>query len=190
MAFWTVIGLSLRLHLRPSIAVAPGSSACSSDAPASTHLAGARIWITLWAILITAATALCLHALSPASMKTPFILAAQLVIAIGVSFLLTDLLLFAIRTIPFTHLHKSAITDLPFVVIRYFVAFPLFINIVVHYETLAETSTQHLVKILIFLATAHLLLRKAQTRSLQQSTLYTPPDETDEFPQSLGLRDT
>ncbi len=189
MAFWTVIGLR-------SVISAPvdrrGSWIFSVliGRPGPTHLAGARIWITLWAIFITAATALCLHALSPDSMKTPFILAAQLVIAIGVSFLLTDLLLFAIRTIPFTHLHKSAITDLPFAVIRYFVAFPLFLNIVVHYETFAEASAQHLVKILIFLATAHLLLRKAQIRSLQESTLNTTPDETDEFPQSLGLRDT
>jgi hypothetical protein len=189
VAFWTVVGLR-------SVISAPvdrrGSWIFSAliGRPGPTHLAGARIWITLWAVFLTVATAVCFHALSPASMKTPFILAAQLIIAIGVSFLLTDLLLFAIRTIPFTHLHKSAITDLPIAVIRYFVAFPLFINIVVHYETVAETGTQHLLKILIFLAIAHLILRKAQARSMQQSTLNIPLDEADEFPQSLGLRDT
>jgi hypothetical protein len=189
MAFWIVIGLRAVLS-------APVDRRGSwlfnvlIGRPRPGHLAGARIWITLWVLFITLGTVLCFHALSPAGMKTPLITAGQLVVTIGVSFLLTDLFLFSVRTIPFTHLHKGAITDLPLAVVRYFVLFPFFVAITVHNEAWIEASTSHLLKMLFILATAHLLLLSAQARSLQQYTVDTLPDDADEFPQRLGLRDT
>jgi len=189
MAFWTVIGLR-------SVLSAPvdrrGSWLFSVliGRPRTGHLAGTRSWITLWVLLISLGTALCLHVLSPASLKTPRITAGQLVVAIGVSFLLADIFLFSVRTIPFTHLHKGAITDLPIAVVRYFILFPFFVAIAVHQEAWIEASVPHLLKTLLILAAAHLLLQKAQARSLQQYTVDIPPDDTEEFPQRLGLRDT
>jgi hypothetical protein len=188
MAFWTVIGLR-------SVLSAPvdrrGSWLFSVliGRPRPGHLAGTRNWLMLWVMLISLGTALCLHVLSPDSLKTPRIIAGQLIVAIGVSFLLTDVFLFSVRNIPFTHLRKSAITDLPLAVARYFVFFPIFVAIVVYQETWIEASISHLAKTLFILVAAHLLLQKAQTRSLQQYTLDTPPDDADEFPQRLGLRD-
>jgi hypothetical protein len=95
-----------------------------------------------------------------------------------------------VRSVPFTHLRKSSITDLPLVVVRYFVLFPVLVAVLVHNETWIEASAFHVFKTLIFLFAAHLLLLKSHTRSLLESTLDTPPDEIDEFPQRLGLRDT
>jgi len=95
-----------------------------------------------------------------------------------------------VRSVPFTHLRKSSITDLPLVIARYFVLFPLVIMIIVHKESWTEASAIHLVKTLMFLVVAHLLLLKIYSRSLSQSTLDTPADEADEFPQRLGLRDS
>ena len=60
----------------------------------------------------------------------------------------------------------------------------------VHNETWTEASATHLFKTFFFLVAAHLLLLMAHSRSLSQSTLDTPPDEIDEFPQRLGLRDS
>jgi hypothetical protein len=75
------------------------------------------------------------------------------------------------------------------VVVRYFVLFPLFVAVLVHNEDWMETSVLHVFKTVVFLIAAHFLLLNTHTRSLSQSTLDTPPDEADEFPQRLGLRD-
>jgi hypothetical protein len=157
--------------------------------PRSDHLAGTTIWITLWALIVSLGTALLFHALSPASMKAPRIITGQLLMAVGLSLLLSDILLFSVRTIPFTHLHKSSVNDLPLAVARYFVILPIFVSIVVHEETWIEASLTHLFTTLLLFIVAHLLLRRAETKFLSQSTLATPPDEADEFPQRLGLRD-
>jgi hypothetical protein len=140
-------------------------------------------------MLISLTTALVLHLLSPVEMRTPLITAGQVLVAIGIPLLLADLRLFFVRTVPFTHLHKSSITDFPIMVLRYFILFPLFVSIVVQEEIWIEASVTHLVKILVLVAAAHVLFLKAHAHSLGQSTLETPPDESDEFPQFLGLRD-
>jgi hypothetical protein len=158
--------------------------------PNAGHLAGARVWVTLWAAVIGLATAITLHPLSPGSLQSHLVTLDQLLIAIGVSFLLADIYLFSVRSVPFTHLRKSSITDLPLVIVRYAVLFPLLVAILVHNETWIEANPLHLLKTLFFLVAAHVLLLKTHARSLLQSTLDTPSDEADEFPQRLGLRDT
>jgi hypothetical protein len=188
MVFWTVVGLRSVLS---SPVDRRGSWLFSVliGRPGSGHLAGTRIWITLWALIVGQGTVLCLYTFSPDSLRTPLISAGQLIVAGGIALLLADLLLFPIRTIPFTHLRKSAITDLPSAVFRYCILFPFFVVIVVHYETWIEASVLHLLETLLLIGGAHLLLLKAQAWSKEQSTLETPPDEADEFPQRLGLRD-
>jgi hypothetical protein len=188
MAFWTVVALT-------SIVSAPidrrGSWLFRSliGRPGPGHIAGTRLWITLWALLISLATALILRALSPTAMRTPLITACQLVVAIGSSLLLVNVHLFAVRTIPFTHLRTSSITDFPLMIVRYFIFFPFFVVIVVHQESRIEASLTHLLATIALIAIAHMLLLKAHANALQQNTLETPPDEGDEFPQRLGLRD-
>jgi hypothetical protein len=158
--------------------------------PSAGHFAGTRVWVTLWAAFIGIATAVTLHALSPESLGSRLTTLNQLLVAVGVSPLLADILFFSVRSVPFTHTRKSSITDLPLVIVRYFVLFPFLVAIIVHNESWTEASAIHFVKTLIFLVAAHLLLLKTYSRSLSQSTLDTPPDEADEFPQRLGLRDT
>ena len=87
------------------------------------------------------------------------------------------------------HLHKSSITDMPFAIARYFVAFPIFVAVMVHFEGWIEASTRHLVETALIFAVAHLLLAGAQTQSIRRSMLDGVVGEADEFPQSLGLRD-
>ena len=59
---------------------------------------------------------------------------------------------------PFTHLRKSSITDMPFAIARYFVVFPIFVAVMVHFERWIEASTRHLVETAVTFAVAHLLL--------------------------------
>jgi hypothetical protein len=188
MAFFTIVGLR-------SVLSAPVDRRGSwlfgvlIGRPGPDHLAGTNIWVTLWTLIVSLGTALLFHTLSPASMKISRIATGQLLVAVGLSLLLSDILLFSIRTIPFTHLHKGSVNDLPFAIARYFVLFPIFVSVVVHQEAWIEKSPRHLFATLILLTAVHLLLRRVETRFLAQSTLDTPPDEVDEFPQRLGLRD-
>ncbi len=145
--------------------------------------------MTLWATVLGLATTIVLHTLAPRSLQSHLTTLDQLLIAIAVSFLLADIFLFSVRSVPFTHLRKSSITDLPLVIVRYVVLFPLFVAILVHNETWIEANAFHLFKTLSTVVAAHFLLLKLRARSLLQSTLDTPPDEADEFPQRLGLRD-
>jgi hypothetical protein len=189
MVFWTVVGLRSVLA-SPIDRRGAWLFRVIIGRPKAGHFAGTRIWVTLWATVIGLATAICLRTLSPGSLQSHLVTLNQLLVAIGVSFLLADVLLFSARSVPFTHLRKSSITDLPLVIVRYVVLFPLLVAILVHNETWIEASPSHLLKTLLFLVAAHLLLLKIHVRSLLQSTLDTPPDEADEFPQRLGLRDS
>jgi len=188
MVFWTVAGLRSVLA-SPIDRRGAWLFRVIIGRPNAGHFAGTRIWITLWAVVIGLTTAIVLHAFSPGNMQSHLITLNQLLIAIGVSFLLTDVFLFSVRSVPFTHLRKSSITDLPLVIVRYVVLFPLLVAILVHNESWIEASALHLLKTLFFLVAAHLLLLKIHSRSLLQSTVDTP-DDADEFPQRLGLRDS
>jgi hypothetical protein len=189
MVFWTVAGLCSVLA-SPIDRRGAWLFRVIIGRPNAGHLAGARVWVTLWAAVIGLATAITLHALSPENLQSHLVTVDQLLIAIGVSLLLADIYLFSVRSVPFTHLRKSSITDLPLVIVRYVVLFPLLVAILVHNETWIEANPLHLIKTLVFFVAAHVLLLKTQARSLLQSTLDTPSDEADEFPQRLGLRDT
>jgi hypothetical protein len=189
MVFWTVAGLRSVLA-SPIDRRGAWLFRVIIGRPNAGHFAGTRVWVTLWATVIGLATAIVLHALSPGSLQSHLTTLNQLLIAIGVSFLLADIFLFSVRSVPFTHLRKSSITDLPLIIVRYVVLFPLLVAILVHNETWTEASAFHLLKTLFFLVALHLLLLKIHARSLLQSTLDTPADEADEFPQRLGLRDS
>ena len=84
---------SAQFSQAPSTGAARGSFASSSVVPNAGHLAGTRVWVTLWAAVIGLATAIVLHALSPGSLQSHLTTLDQLLIAIGVSFLLADIYL-------------------------------------------------------------------------------------------------
>jgi hypothetical protein len=158
--------------------------------PRPSHLSGTSTYLTLWALIAGGGTALLLHTLSPGSMRAVNTTVGQVLIAVGLSFLVTDILLFSFRTIPFTHLHKGSVNDLPLSVFRYFVLFPIFVSIVVNKELWIEASAKHLFETFLLFGIAHLLLKRARAGLLSPSALDSPPGNDDEFPQSLGLRDS
>ncbi|HEY4378883.1 MAG TPA: hypothetical protein VGN01_00965 [Acidobacteriaceae bacterium] len=189
MAFWTVLALN---NVLASPIDRRGSWLFRAllGRPGPGHLTAVRLWITLWALGISLTSALLLHAVSPASMRTPLVTAGQFIVAVGVSLLLTDLVLFPLRTIPFTHLRTSAITDFPFMIVRYLILFPFFVVLVLHREPWIEASATHLLVSALILLLAHALLTRMHARALDAAALDTPLEEGDEFPQRLGLRDS
>ncbi len=189
MAFWTVAGLS-------SIASTPIDRRAAwlfrvlVGRPRPGHLSGLRRWITLWTLLVTFATAITLHTLSPQSIHGSLPLFTQVVIVIGISFLLPDIYLFTVRSMPLTFQRRSNITDLPLMILRNFILFPIFVSITVDLGLWMEKSPEHFLKACVFFAIAHVLLLVAHTKYLQQFTVDLAPDHTEEFPQTVGLRDT
>jgi hypothetical protein len=157
--------------------------------PGLSHLAGARIWIISIAILIGLAAAALLHTLSPDTLRTPTRTTMQLIAAIGIPFLLANLFLYPTRTIPFTHTRQSSITDMPLVVVRYFILFPIFISMLLSEEKWMEIRPINLTKEMIILTVILLLIRARYMRNVHQSPLDTGLEDPDAFPQSLGLRD-
>jgi hypothetical protein len=122
-------------------------------------------------------------------MKISRIATMQFLVAVCLSLLRPDVLLFSLRDIPFTHLHKSSVNNLPVATLRYIVLFPICVSILVMQEAWIEASASHLLTTTILFIGTHLILQSTQTSLMAQSTLDTPPDEADEFPQRLGLRD-
>src|SRR5258708_1518720 len=176
MVFWTVAGLRSVLT-SPIDRRGAWLFRVIIGRPSAGHLAGTRVWVTLWATIVGLATAIILHVLSPGSLQSHLTTLNQLLIAIGVSFLLADIFLFSVHSVPFTHLRKSSITDLPLAIVRYVVLFPLLVAILVHNQSWLEVNAFHLFKTPAFLVAAHLSLLRTHTRSLQQSPLDTRPDE-------------
>ena len=189
MAFWMVAGLS-------SVVASPVDRRGAwvfrvvLGHPRGGHYAGMRIWIVTWATMLSLATLILLHGLSPAGLRTPKVTAGQMLMALGLSVLLADVFLYATRALPFTQVRVGSITDFPLMIFRYFVLFPIFVALVLHYEAGIEASVWHLVRTLMLLLAIHLGARWLHARALDQVTVDTPPGEADEFPQRLGLRDS
>ncbi len=187
VAFWVVAGLSTVIA-SPVDRRGAWLFRVISGRAQPEHLVGATLFVGLWAAMISVATALLMYCLTPTAMRGPAVLASQLITAVGGSIILADGLLFAFRTVPFTHLRKSSTEDLPLGFLRYFIAFPLFVLCVVRIETRSEGGVLQLLRFLVMLGAVHLLMRYGWRRTVERENLDMVPDDTDEFPQRLGLR--
>jgi hypothetical protein len=188
MAFWSIAGLSSVLATPIDRRGAWLFQLLLGRAIAH-HLSGTRIWITMWTLLVSLGTVLVLHPLSPASLRTASATADQLFISVSVSFLLADIFLLNVRALPFTHLRKASITDLPLRVLRYLVLFPCFVALLVGLEPWIEANVHHLLGLICIFGGLHLLLVHKHTQSVQDSAAVVAAD-ADDFPQGLGLRDS
>jgi hypothetical protein len=182
IAFWTVAGL--HAVLRSSVD-RRGTWLFYTiiGRPRAEHFAGTRIWLTLWAGGISVAIVLILKMLVP---STRLVMMGQMVVALGVAVVVSDVFLFFVRRIPFTHQRKSAVHDLPMAVLRYLILFPLFAGLVAERLQRTRWSWELLVEVAVEFLAAHMALLMASR--LGESTLETPPGEEEEFPQTLGLR--
>ncbi len=184
MAFWTIAGLSSVLRTAIDTRGA-WIFRVVHGRPGLHHHEGTRIWVTFWAILISLSTVFLLHRLSPERLRTPATTATQVLFALSVSLVLAELFLYSMRTVPFTHIRKSSIADFPMVAVRYLILFPIFISVFVDLEKWSELKALHLLVIFDIFVAVHLFFRMFHSRAVQRS----PPNEDDEFPQGLGLRD-
>ena len=186
VAFWTVAGLS-GLMAAPIDRRGAWLFNVLLGRAGFDHHEGVRLWITLWSTAVSLATALLLFTCLPADLRTAGFIAVQLSVAIGASFLLPDIFLYTRRSIPFTSLHQSAITDFPLMLVRYFVLFPLMVLGIVRYEPAMEVSRSRFFSVFLVALGVHLLLVHFRKQSLSQGANDAPLDDAEEYPQTLGL---
>jgi hypothetical protein len=135
------------------------------------------------------ATVATLYLISPAALRTPLAMTGEIIVAIGLSLLATDCLFLKTMTIPFTELRKTSITDMPLLIIRYFVVLPILALILVYAESWLMVGVSHLVETMVVIALAHIWLRWRYKQRVEEVRSGSDFEDGDELFQRLGLTD-
>ena len=136
--------------------------------PLREHLDAAQVWVALFVSTIALATVVSLYLVAPPELRNVPFLLTQLLVAFGLSVLLADIFFLRAHAIPFTETRQPSTKDLPISFVRYFVLFPAFVLYVVDREPWIQASPGHLMATAILLVAAHLMLRIARRRYLEQ----------------------
>ncbi|RXH58778.1 hypothetical protein [Granulicella sibirica] len=183
LAFWIIAGLRTALQ-SPLGTKGSWIFRVIGGQPAQEELRATELLVDVISLTLTLAAVLILHFIAPPEMRTPLAAAAQVVLAIGLCLLLTDLAFLFTRSLPFTIARKRSTRELPITLVQYFVLFPFFCLKVVENEPWIEASPVHLLKTAIFFAIAHATLRWVRTLVLRSEE---PADEGIFL--GLGLRE-
>jgi hypothetical protein len=186
LAFWTVAGLRTVLGA-PIDRRGSWIFRVILGRAGVEHLNGAKIWVAAWGFAVSLAAVAALYMVAPALWRIPFDVACKMAVAAGLCLLLTDCLFLAAMTIPFTELRKTSITEMPLVVVRYFVVFPLLVLMVVRSEMWLEVSAWRLIAVALTMTVAHLWLSWRYGLRVQERRLASGFEDEDELFQRLGL---
>ena len=123
--------------------------------PLREHLQAIFLWARLCVSVVTVGSVAVLHTVAPISMHGLLPFVTQLLVAVGLSILFSDIFLLRIHDIPFTVTRTPLTTDLPMSFVRYAVIFPAFVAYVVSREPWIEASQLHMAIIAALFAIAH-----------------------------------
>ena len=166
LAFWIVAGLRTAL-LSPLGRAGSWLFRVIRGQPEIEDLRGVELFVRTVATTVTLLTVVALHPLSPPELRGPIPTLGQVLVAIGLSLLLTDLFFLTVRSIPFTATRPSSTRELPLTLVRYFVLFPALALYVAGIEPWIESSIPHLLFTACGIAAAHLALAKLRSHVLQ-----------------------
>jgi hypothetical protein len=192
-AFWTIAGLRMAF-------VSPGNRQGSwafrivhgrppNLNTAMHQLQAARLWVLLWATIVTLGVCLALHPFAPPELLTGPATASLLLIAFGMCLLLTDGLFIKVMTVAFTGEPAREQPNLAMAVLKYFTFLPIIVWIPVASEPWIEQSILHFALAVVVIAATHLAFQRIH-RSIVQEHCNMPglEDDEDDFPMKLGLR--
>jgi hypothetical protein len=128
------------------------------------------------------------RAIGPAVLQGWKVTAVQIVVAVGLSLLLTDAFFGKVMVVPFTKGQSAGQRNLAFVVIPYLVYFPLLVWKTVELEGWMERSGRHLVYALCFVAIVHGMLRRRHRRIVNEQAGRVELEDVEVVYQGLGLR--
>jgi hypothetical protein len=188
MAFWTVAGLRA-VVLSP--VGKPGSWAFRviHGRPKLDHLRASKRWVALSTSIVTVATVLVLHKIVPPELPGPMFLLEQIILALSLSILLTDIFFLRIEAIPFTEAPPYSVDNLSYVVVTYFILYPVFVLKTVEFQAWIEMAPRHLIVAILLFVDVHILLRYLHTRRVKADARRLDMEEEENLiPGEMGLR--
>jgi hypothetical protein len=193
VAFWTNAGLRMAF-------VSPGNqqgswvfrSVHGRPAPFRTamdQLLAAKTWALLWGLIISFAGCMALRVIAPPELRIFRATASQLLVAVGMAVLLTDIFFLNVKTVAFTGERTREQSNFAITVLKYIAFFPLVAWLPLISEPWIETRTEHFILAAVAIAATHLVFR-SKHRAIIREHCNMPGLEEDEedFPLKLGLR--
>ncbi len=188
MAFWTIAGLRLALISRADRRDSWIFRTIHGKA-AIDHLVAARMWVFLWGVFITLGTVVALHTVAPPELHGWRATDVQILVAVGLCLLLTDIFFLNVNSIPFTGKPASAEANLAIVLLKYVAFFVPLVLLAAKCESWIEISAGHMAVAIAVIAATHLTLRTIHRRIvIFHGGLPDLDEDEEEFPQRLGLR--
>jgi hypothetical protein len=193
MAFWTVAGLRMAF-------VSPGNrqgswvfhSVHGKPAPFQTamdQLLAAKTWALVWGLIISLGGSMALRVIAPPELRTFGATASQLLVAVGMSVLLTDIFFLNVKTVAFTGERAREQPNFAIAVLKYIAFVPVVAWLPLVAEPWMEAGTGHFVLAVAAIAATHLALcRQHRAIIREHSSLPGLEDDEDDFPLKLGLR--
>jgi hypothetical protein len=193
VAFWTIAGLRMAF-------VSPGNGQGSwvfhnvhgRPAPFWTtmdQLLAAKTWVLLWGLIISIGTIMALRVIAPPELRALRATASQLLVAAGMSVLLTDIFFLNVKIVAFTGERTREQSNFAITVLKYIAFVPAVAWLPLISEPWIETRTEHFILATVAIAAAHLVFR-IRHRAIIQEHCNLPglEDDEEEFPMKLGLR--
>ena len=156
---------------------------------AMDQLLAAKTWGLLWGLIISFGVCMALRVNAPPELRTLRPTTSQLLIATGMSLLLTDIFFLNVKIVAFTSEPAREQSNFAITVLKYIAFLPAVAWLPLITERWIEISTQHFVLAAVAIATAHFALR-SQHRAIIREHCNLPglEDDEEEFPMKLGLR--
>ncbi len=187
-AFWTVSGLRTVL-MSPAEQKATWVFRVVQGKAENEHLSAAKHWVLCWALIVSLATAAIVCWLADGGMPGLRFPLGQMLVAMGLSLLLTDVFSLHVKTIPFTHKPSSTTANFAFLLVPYVGFFPVIVLFTVSLEPWIEAATRHLIIAATIVVGLHLWLQAVHRHTITAHITHSGFDgEEEEFPLKLGLK--
>jgi hypothetical protein len=187
LTFWTVAGLRMAI-VSPVDQRGSWIFGIIHGRPRLDHLAATKLWVFLSASILSLAAVAIAHEISPDALRGWKAVLGQVVVALGLSLLLTDMFFMKVKVVPFTKGQSAGERNLAFVIIPYVIYFPLLLSNIVQLEGWIEANNKHLVIAICLVIVTHAALQWRHRRIVDEESARINLDDEEPMFQGLGLR--
>jgi hypothetical protein len=145
--------------------------------PLEEHLRTVFLWVSFAVSAVALIAVVVIEMLAPASMHGWLAVTSQVVLAVGITVLLTRVFMLRIREIPFTATRIPSTRDLPISFVRYMVIYPWFALFVVEHEAWVESSVMNLALTAVLFIGIYFLLGWMRGEYLKRRESDSPSDD-------------
>lgn len=157
--------------------------------PAMEHLLAAKVWVLLWAGMVTGAALVLFHLLAPPELLSWPSMAAQALVAGGMCLLITDIFFMSVTTVAFTGQPAREQPNFAVSILKSLAFVPFVGSLPLIVEPLIEMDLRNFAIAVGVIAAAHFALRARHRAVVKEyCNLIDLEDGEEEFPMKLGLR--